>query len=207
KAIAKSKIFQAIAKSKVGRAILRAGQSIKALYGKGKKAVQDAKAKLKAKWEKWKQEREKRRKERRAQAREKPIERIKSMLSKGTPHTWLKAQLLILKLRYGWKSLTAHINRSDGTLTIDGSMSPGETLATGSAVLEEISTGVEVKINPNAEALLSEKYEAEAGKQYVEPILAPELFGKGRFEVTRTFGPLAKKRGYKSTLDMVRFEQ
>jgi hypothetical protein len=204
-AIAKSRVFQAIARSKVGKAFLKTGQAVKGAWNKGKDAYVKAKAKLKAKWDKWKQEREKRKAERRARAREKTIEAIKGMLSSGISHVALKARLLVLKFQYGWKSLTAHARTAQGTVQIEGSMSPGETLLSCAIVLEEVTTTSSVKLGRGGKE--SAMYEAEAGKRYVETELATELFGERGYEVTRLFGPRARTRGYESRLDLVRLEQ
>ncbi|PWT87672.1 MAG: hypothetical protein C5B56_10010, partial [Proteobacteria bacterium] len=128
KAIAKSKIFKAIAKSKVGRAIVRAGQGIKKLYGKGKQAYQDAKAKLKAKWEKWKQEREKRKAERREKAEGETRSALEKLLAGGNVGSLsFRARVAYLRFRWGWKSLSV-IKTGEGEFAVDGSMSPGKRI-------------------------------------------------------------------------------
>jgi hypothetical protein len=222
-AIARSKVgkaiaatARAIARSPVGRAIARAVGATRRLFARGKAAVQRGKDKLKAWWDKRKRDREKRKAERRARARSETIAALQRLIARGTSHTLMKLQLLRLKYQYGWRVLRMRANAQAGTLAIEGGFSPTEPLVQGAIVLEEVHTGVSVKTADQSGAA----YEA-ATAGYVEKDLAAELFGAGRYEVTRTpFKPLAdpaaaarplsaaeKARGRVSALDLVRLNQ
>jgi hypothetical protein len=176
KAIAKTKIFKAIAKSKIGRAIVKAGQAIKKVYGKGKQAYQDAKAKLKAKWEKWKQEREKRKKERRARAEAETRSAIEKMLSRGANGIVFWARLMYLRARWGWKSLSLQKQGTDSFAVI-GELSPAAPVIAGIIPSLTISsmTPVHVKGGTSRLIVYDKPVLPEAQKQFFGQVQAKQF--------------------------------
>ncbi len=127
-AIARSKIGQAIARSRPGRALARAVGRVRALAARGKAAFQRGKEKFTQWRERRKRDREKRKAERRARARTATIAALERMLSGGGINSLrFRAQLLYLKVRWGWKSLRVQ-SAGGGRFAVEGEMSPGEIL-------------------------------------------------------------------------------
>ncbi|QJY47957.1 DUF4157 domain-containing protein [Pseudonocardia broussonetiae] len=187
----------------VARSSIRQAGSARRRGAEAWKKVKDWRERRRQRALERKREKQRRKEERRRKAPEETRRRIEELLARGVGRVRLAVELFRLKRKYGWRVLKAVPGSGPLEFDVDGAMSPGTKLTSGSYQVKIVQTRrtERLAVTPRGEKAAADfqKYEQAVRRGYLTK-LTDKLLSPRAVE----FVVGSKKR---STLDTVRVQQ